>query len=57
MSKKHWVLFAVIVFLLGLSLYPFFPDPYHEDESVNLWVWLWRELDELLHGEKEGGET
>lgn len=49
---------AVCIFVLFVvSLLPLFSDPYHEEEGgVNFWVWLSREVDELMHGEKGGGE-
>jgi len=31
---------------------PMFPDPYHSGDNVTFFVWCYRELDELLHGEK-----
>jgi len=53
MKKRYWLLFAILVIVvLGISLYPYFPDPYHEEGNVNVWVWLYRELNELVHGEK-----
>lgn len=46
------VLVPLSIALIILSL-PIFPDPYHHKEKVNFWVWLVREVDELIHGEKE----
>jgi hypothetical protein len=40
------------VFLLFVSLLPILPDPYWHQERVNFWIWLIREIDELLHGER-----
>lgn len=52
--KRHWLGFSVIIaLLLGLWFLEIFPDPYYHEEHVNLYTWIWRELDELLHGEKE----
>ena len=43
----------IIGLLLGiLSMMPVFPDPYHHSQLVCFWVWLYRELDELISGEK-----
>jgi len=43
----------IIGFLLGiLSMMPILPDPYHRDKQVCFWVWLYRELDEYIYGEK-----
>lgn len=46
---------SVIVFLLALSFFPLFLDPYAHKEKVCFWVWVKRELDEALHGEREEG--
>lgn len=46
-------------FILGLLLgtlltLPLFPDPYGKDkEHISFWLWLYRELAELLHEEKD----
>lgn len=40
--------------LTGILLtLPLWPDPYHHKKRVNFWLWAYRELDELLHGEKK----
>jgi len=44
-------------FLFGLSLgiiltLRLFPDPYHRQRNVNFWTWAYREIDELIYGEK-----
>lgn len=44
------VILAIVLTVLSL---PIFPDPYYHKEKVNFWVWLIREIDELIHGEKE----
>jgi len=51
-----WLLFmfgAGVVFGWWSSSAAMFPDPYHQsDEPVTFFVWCYRELDELLNGEK-----
>ena len=50
--RKKWLIIAAAVLLLGLSLAPLFPDPYHEkSEGVSFWEWLYKELIELVYGE------
>jgi len=46
-----------VMFLLGLLIgvlltERLWPDPYHIKRRVSFWMWLYRELDELIHGEK-----
>ena len=53
MSRKWWILIAVVVIGLGGYFIKVFPDPYHEEANVNLYTWIWREFAELAHGEKE----
>ena len=36
----------------GLSWLPIFPDPYYHVEHVNFWEWLYREINEVLTGER-----
>ena len=36
----------------GISLLPLLDDPFHREGKVCFWTWLYRELDEELHGEK-----
>jgi hypothetical protein len=53
---KYWERIALLLglgFVGFLSLQPIFPDPYYHKEKVNFWTWAYREIDELLHGEKE----
>ena len=42
-----------MVFCIAMAFVKVFPDPYHKDDSVDLWTWIYREFDELLHGEYE----
>lgn len=46
--------FVLSAFLFGLlTMMPCFPDPYHKKEYlVSFWEWLFKELDELINGEK-----
>jgi hypothetical protein len=53
MKKKWLVLLIVVVVVVGAFTAPVFPDPYHEDGNVTFAEWIYREIDELLHGEKE----
>lgn len=52
--KKHKLslIGLVLVILFGLWFWDVFPDPYHQDENVNIYTWVWREIDELIHGER-----
>lgn len=55
MSRK-WKLILFLLLIGSVIIGGFLvrlPDPYHHDEDVNLWEWLYREYDELVHGEKE----
>jgi len=48
------MLMFLLGFLLGVLLtIKAWPDPYHKKHKVNFWTWLYRELDELLYGEKD----
>lgn len=49
LSKKHIVILGV---LYALSFLPVFPDPYTHKEPVCFWVWLWKEIYEVYHGEQ-----
>lgn len=52
--KRKLFIIGILIALIGFSFIPLFPDPYHEkEEGVCFWEWLWREIHELLHGEKE----
>lgn len=50
-KKWFWIIAAVAI-LIGLGFWEVFPDPYYHEGTVNFYTWLWREIDELLHGEK-----
>lgn len=55
--KIKLFLIGVVLTLIGLSLYPLFEDPFHEKkEKICFWEWLYKEIHELLHGEKEEKE-
>jgi len=53
LNKKWLVVTVVVVFAFCLHWVKLFPDPYHEEGNVDFWTWLYRELQELLHGERE----
>ena len=55
-SKKHLIIIGIIAFFLGATFVSVFPDPWHEKASVTLFEWVYREVWELIYGEKEGGE-
>lgn len=51
--KLKAILIVVAVVLLGASFVPMWEDPYHEkDEPVIFWEWLYKEIVELIEGEK-----
>ena len=54
MSERHERrrIIVVVVVLLILSFLPVIPEPYYHEDRVCFWVWLWREIDELQHGER-----
>jgi len=54
-SLKKWqiALILLAVILGGLWFVKVFPDPYHKGEPVNIYTWVYREIDEMLHGEKK----
>jgi len=56
LSKWHIIIGAVIAFVIFGSTLRIFPDPYHEEDAVTLFTWLYREVHEIIHGEHEGGE-
>jgi len=41
-----------ILIACGLWFARVFPDPYHRNGKVNIYEWIYREVDELVHGEK-----
>lgn len=41
----------VFILLTIGSFLPVLPDPFYHVERVNFWIWLYRELWELQHGE------
>lgn len=53
MTRKWILIMLVVTFILGgaTAHLKLFPDPYHEGDNVDLWTWIYRELDELVHGE------
>lgn len=53
--KRHrtMLLIAAGVLLFGLWYVEIFPDPYHEEDAVNIYTWIYRELDEFVNGEKD----
>jgi len=52
---KKWQLALLILVVIGFGLWfvRVFPDPYHKGAPVNIYVWVQRELHELMHGEKK----
>lgn len=44
---------GIFLILFFVSIQPVFLDPYYHKEKVTFWLWLQREIDELLHGERE----
>lgn len=55
---KKWHLIAIVILVVSgfwISAYHLriFPDPYHRNGNVNIYEWIYREADELLHGEKD----
>jgi len=52
MRKRTWAFF-IVVGLLVLSFAPLFPDPWHEKtDLMTFWEWVYREVWEMIHGEK-----
>lgn len=55
MNKKVLIIILIIgAVLFGTAFVPVFPDPFHKNGTVNFWVWAYRELYELVHGEQDG---
>ena len=53
MRKIEKWLIGISAAVFGLlSLQPIFLDPYYHEEKVCFWEWLAREIDELVHGER-----
>lgn len=53
MKKWHLVVIGLVLLIIfGTWTVEIFPDPYHTEGKVTFGVWVQRELDELLHGEK-----
>lgn len=54
MKLMNWILIGILVdiALLTLLFVKIFPDPYYHLEDVNIYTFLYREIDELFHGEK-----
>jgi hypothetical protein len=51
-TEVFYVLIGLAAFMLGMYYVRVFPDPYHQNGLVNIYTWITREIDELLHGEK-----
>lgn len=49
MVDKVWL--GVLGAFIIASFIPGWPDPYKHEGNVNFWVWAYREIDELIHGE------
>lgn len=45
------VFLLIFVTILILSLLPIFTDPYHVGPNVSFWIWMGREIYELIYGE------
>jgi hypothetical protein len=53
MKKLHrFLTVAVIVLLVCLWFVEVFPDPYHQEGDVNIYIWIVREIEELIYGER-----
>lgn len=50
-KKWFWIVVGAAL-LIGLGFWEVFPDPYTHSYNVNFYEWVFREVDELLHGEK-----
>ena len=48
--KARWVI-LISIFLIFAEI-EIWEDPYHKYGKVNFWTWAFREIDELLTGEK-----
>ena len=54
MKKFHRILIVgVLVILICLWFVEIFPDPYHQEGDVNIYIWIVREIEELIYGERE----
>jgi len=51
-SKKHLIIIAVVAVLVVGAFASVFPDPWHEKEHVTFFEWVYREVHELIYGEK-----
>lgn len=53
MNKTHKVVLVTIVVMFGLYFVRVFPNPYHDGTgNVNIFEWVYREIDELINGER-----
>jgi len=52
-SKKHLIIVVFVVIVAIASFASVFPDPWHEKEHVTFFEWVYREVHELMYGEKE----
>lgn len=54
MKIFNWIIIGILVniALFALLFIKIFPDPYYHLEDVNFYTWIYREIDELFHGEK-----
>ena len=52
---KYFAIFFILLIVGGYVAFtiPILPDPYYHETKVTFAEWLKREIDELLHGEKE----
>jgi len=52
--NRKWLIIILLIAVFGLGGYfiKVFPDPYHEEDGVNFFTWVWREFAELAHGEQ-----
>jgi len=41
-----------LLLFLGFLLLPIMPDPYYHEENVPLIVWVGREINEIIYGER-----
>jgi len=51
-DKKELLILLFFVVVVGAWTVPVFPDPYYHIERVTFAEWAYREIDELIHGER-----
>jgi len=51
-NKKHLIIVVVVIIFAIASFASVFPDPWHEKDHVTFFEWVYREVHELMYGEK-----